>query len=142
MELSSKINDHLFVEWTKDGNLFPRMHSYDSLKDLMKERARLSVGFKHRAASRDSIFWHSASSRYQEKQRDKEKDTSFSGGPSSGNSANKPDITKLPSQCHSMIAELRLSEKEGKGDKGGKGTGKGKGRGRRKGKGCGLSFEV
>ena len=39
MELSSKINDKLFVEWTKDHNLFARMHSYGSLKDLMKERA-------------------------------------------------------------------------------------------------------
>ena len=34
-----------------------------------------------------------------------------------------------------MIAELRVSEKEGKGDKGGKGSGKGKGRGRGKGQG-------
>ena len=32
-----------------------------------------------------------------------------------------------------MIAELRVSEKEGKGDKGGKGSGKGKGQGRGKG---------
>ena len=28
MELSSKNNDKLFVEWTKDDNLFARMHSY------------------------------------------------------------------------------------------------------------------
>ena len=34
-----------------------------------------------------------------------------------------------------MIAERRVSEKEGKGDKRGKGSGKGKGRGRGKGKG-------
>ena len=34
-----------------------------------------------------------------------------------------------------MIAGLRVSEKEGKGDKGGKGSGKGKGGGRGKGKG-------
>ena len=34
-----------------------------------------------------------------------------------------------------MIAELRVSEREGKGDKGGKGSGKGKGRGRGKGQG-------
>ena len=67
-------------------------------------------------------------------QRDKEKDTSFSGGPPSGSSPNKPDITELLSQCHSMIAELRVSEKEGKGDKGGKGSGKGKRRGREKAK--------
>ena len=60
---------------------------------------------------------------------------SFSGGPSSGSSAHKPDITEIVSQCHSMIAELRLPEKEGKGDKGGKGSGKGKGRGRGKGQG-------
>ena len=39
MELSSKMNDKLFVEWTKDNNLFARMHSYGSWKDLMKERA-------------------------------------------------------------------------------------------------------
>ena len=135
MELSSKINDKLFVEWTKDDNLFARMHSYGSLKDLMKDRAQLSVGFKHLAASRGSAFGHTASNRYQEKQRDKEKDTSFSGGPSSGSSAHKQDITELLSQCHSMIAELRVSEKEGKGDKGGKSSGKGKGRGRERGQG-------
>ena len=34
-----------------------------------------------------------------------------------------------------MIAEVRVSEKKGKGDKGRKGCGKGKGRGRGKGKG-------
>ena len=67
MELSSKINDKLFVEWTKDDNLFARMHSYDSLKDLMKECAQVSVGFKHRAASRASAFGRTASSRYEEK---------------------------------------------------------------------------
>ena len=135
MELSSKINDKLFVEWTKDDNLFARMHSYGSLKDLMKERAQLSVGFKHLAASRGSASGRTASSGYQEKKRDEEKDTSFSGGPSSGSSAPKADISELLSQCHSMIAELRVSEREGKGDKGGKGCGKGKGRGRGKGQG-------
>ena len=135
MELSSKINDKLPVEWTKDDNFFARMHSYGSLKDLMKERARLSVGFKHLAASRGSAFERTASSRFQEKQRDKEEDTSFSGRPSSGSSAPKSDVTELLSQCHSMIAELRVSEKEGKGDKGGKGSGKGKRRGRGKGQG-------
>ena len=56
MELFSKINDKLFVEWTKDDNLFARMHSYGSLKDLMKERAQLFVGFKHLAASRGSCI--------------------------------------------------------------------------------------
>ena len=135
MQLPSKINDKLFVEWTKDDNLFARMHSYDSLKDLMKERTRLSVGFKHLAASRGSAFGRTALSRYQEKQRDKEKDTSFCSGPWSGSSAHKPNITDFLSQCHSMIVELRVSEKEGKGDKGGKGSCKGKGRGRGKGKG-------
>ena len=135
MELSLKINDKPFVEWTKDDNIFATMHSYGSLKDLLKERAQLSVGFKHLAASRGAAFGRTASSRYQEKQRDKEKDTSFSGGPSSGSSAIKTDITELLSECHSMIAELRLSEKEGKGDKRGKGSGKGKGRGRGKGQG-------
>ena len=108
---------------------------YGSLKDLMKEGAQLSVGFKHLATSRDSAIGRTASSRYGEKQRDKEKDTSFSGGPSSGNSAPKSDITELASQCHSMIAELRVSEKEGKGNKGGKGSGKEKGPGRGKGQG-------
>ena len=135
MELSSKVNDKLFVEWTKDDKLFPRMHSYGSLKDLMKERAQPSVDFQHFAASRGSTSGRTASSRYQEKQRDKKKDTSFSGGPSSGGSAPKADIPELLSQCHSMIAELRVSEREGKGDKGGKGSGKGKGRGRGKGQG-------
>ena len=62
-ELSSKINDKLFVEWTKDDNLFARMHSYGSLKDLMKGRAQLSVGFIHLAASRGSAFRRTASSR-------------------------------------------------------------------------------
>ena len=66
MDLSSKINDKLFVEWTKDYILFARMHSYCSLKDLMKERAQLSVGFKHLAASRGSASGRTASSRYQE----------------------------------------------------------------------------
>ena len=135
MERSSKLNDKLFVEWTKDDNLFARMHSYGSLKDLMKERAQLSVGFKHLAASRGSASGRTAASRYQEKQGDKEKDTSFSGGPPSGSSAPKADISDLLSQCHSMIAELRVSEREGKGNKGGKGSGKGKGRGRGKGQG-------
>ena len=135
MERSSNINDKPFVEWTKDDNLFARMHSYDSLKDLMKERAQLSVGFKHLAASCGSASGRTASSRYEEKQRDKEKDTSFSGGPSSRSSAPKADISELLSQCHSKIAELRVSEREGKGDKGGKGSGKGKGRGRGKGQG-------
>ena len=135
MELSSKVNDKLFVEWTKDDNLFARMHAYGSLKDLMKERSQLSAGFKHLATSRGSAFGRTASSRYQERQRDKEKDTSFSGGPSSPSSAHKPDITELLSQCPSMIAELRVSDKEGKGDKGGKGSGKGKGRRRGKGQG-------
>ena len=60
MELSSKINDKLFVEWTKDDNLFARMHCYDSLKDLMKERAQLSVGFKHLAPSCGSAFGRTA----------------------------------------------------------------------------------
>ena len=133
MELSSKINDKLFLEWTKDNNLFARKHSYGSLEDLMKERAQLSVGFKHLDASRGSAFGRTASSRYQEKQRDKEHDTFFSGEPSSRSSAPKPDITELLSQCDSMIPELRVSEKEGKGDKGGKGSGKGKGQGREKG---------
>ena len=127
MELSSKINDKLFVEWTKDDNLFARMQSYGSLKVLLKERAQLSVGLKHLSASRGSAFWCTAASRYQDKQRDKQKNTSFSQGPSSGSSAHKPDITEVLSQCHSMIAELRVSEKEGKGNKGGKGSGKGKG---------------
>ena len=125
-ELSSKIYDKLFIEWTKDDNLFARKHSYISVKDLMTERAQLSGGFKHLAASLGSAFWRTASRRYQEKQRDKENDVSFSGGPSSGSSAHKPDMTELLSQCHSMIAELRVSEKEGKGDKGGKGCAKGK----------------
>ena len=58
MDLSPKINDKLFVEWTKDENLFARMHSYDSLKDLMKERAQLSVWFKHLAASRVCFRTH------------------------------------------------------------------------------------
>ena len=79
MELSSKINDKLFIEWTKDDNLFARMHPYDSLKALVKERAQLSVGCKHLAASRASTFGRTASNPYQEKQRDKEKDTSLSG---------------------------------------------------------------
>ena len=118
MELYSKINDKLFVEWTKDDTLFARMHSYDSLKDIMKERAQLSVGFNHLATSRGSLFERTASRRYQEKQRDKEKDTSFCGGPSSGSSAHKPDITGLLDECHSMIPELRVSEKKGKGYKG------------------------
>ena len=135
MELSSKINDKPFVAWTKDDNLFARMHSYGSLKDLMKERAQLSVGFKHLAASRGSASGRTASSRYQDKQRDKEKDTSFSGGPPSGSSAPKVDNSEILSQCHSMIAELRVSERDGKGDKGGKGSGKGKGLGRGKGQG-------
>ena len=135
MELSSKVNDKLFVEWTKDDELFARMHSYGSLKDLMKERAQLSVGFKHLAASRGSTSGRTTSSRYGEKQRDKEKDTSFSGGPSSGSSAPKADISELLSQCHSMIAELRVPGREGKGDKGRKGSGKGKGRERGKGQG-------
>ena len=125
MELSSKINDKPFVQWTKDDNLSAKMHSYGSLKDLMKERTKLSVGLKYPAASRGSAFGRTASSRYQEKQRDKEKDTSFSGGPSSASSAPKSDITELLSQCQSMIAELRVSEKEGKGNKGGKGPGEG-----------------
>ena len=68
MERSSKINDKLLVEWTKDNNLFARMHSYGSLKDLMKERAQLSVGFKHLTASCGSASGRTASSRYQEKQ--------------------------------------------------------------------------
>ena len=135
IEPSSKKNDKLFVEWTKDDNLFARMHSYGSLKDVMKERAQLSVGFKHLAASRGSASGRTASSRYQERQKDKEKGTSFSGGPSSGSSAPKADISELLSQWHSMIAELRVSEREGKGDKGGKGSDKGKGRGRGKGPG-------
>ena len=135
MELSLKINDKLVVEWTKDNNLFALMHSYGSLKDLMKERAQLSVGFKHLAASRGSASGGTALSRYQETQRDKEKDTSFSGGPSSGSSAPEADISELLSQCHSMIAELRVSDREGKGDKGGKGSGKETGRGRGKGQG-------
>ena len=132
IELSSKINDKLFVEWTKDDNLFARMHSYGSLKDLMKGPAQLSVGFKHLAALRGSALERTASSGYQERQRDMEKNTSFSGGPWSGGSTRKVDITELLSQCRSMIAELRVCEKEGKGDKGGKASGKGKGRGRRK----------
>ena len=105
MELSSKINDKLFVEWTKDDNVFARLHSYDSLKDLMKERAQRSVGFKHLAASRGSASGRTASSRYQEKQRDKEKDTSFSGGPSSGSSAPKAWVS---SPCRSFSCVLLL----------------------------------
>ena len=135
MELSSKTNDKVFVEWTKDDTHFARMHSYGSLKDLMKERAQLSVVLEHLAASRGSASGRVASGRYQEKQRDKEKDTPFSGGPSSGSSAPKADISELLSQCHSMIAELRVSEGDGQGDKGGKGSGKGKGRGTGKGQG-------
>ena len=132
MELSAKINGKLFFEWTKDDNRFTRMQSYGLLKDLMKERAQLCVGFKNLAASRGSAFGRTASNRYQEKQRDKEKDTSFSSGPPSESSPNKPDIDELLSRCHAMIAEARVSEKEGKGDKGGKGSGKGKGRGKGK----------
>ena len=135
MEPSSKINDKLFVEWTKDDNLFARMHSYGSLKDLMKERAQLTVGLKHLAALCGSAFGHTASGGYQETQRDKEKDTPVSGGPSSGSSAHKPEITDLLFQCHSMIPELRVLEKEGKGDKAAKGSGQRKGRGRGKGQG-------
>ena len=115
MELSSKVNDKLFDEWTKDDKLFARMHSYGSLKDLMKERAQPSVGFKHLAASRGSTSGRTASSRYQEKQRDKEKETSFSGGPSSGSSAPNGDISELLSQCHSMIAELMTRSRGGPG---------------------------
>ena len=83
MELYSKVNDKLFVEWTKDDNLFAGMQYYGSLKDLMKERAQLSVGFKHLAACPGSASRRTALSRYKGKQRDKEKDMSFSGGPSS-----------------------------------------------------------
>ena len=104
MELSSKINDQAFVEWTKDDNLVARMQSYGSLKDLMKEHAQLSVGFKHLAASRGFASGRTASSRYEEKQEDKEKDTSFFGAPSSGRSARKAHFSELLSQCHSMIA--------------------------------------
>ena len=32
MELSSKINDKFFVEWTKDDNFFATMHSYGSFE--------------------------------------------------------------------------------------------------------------
>ena len=64
MERSSKVNDKLFVEWTKNDKLFARMHSYGLLKDLMKERAQLSVGFKHPAASRGSMSGRTTSSRY------------------------------------------------------------------------------
>ena len=135
IELFSKVNDKLFVEWTQDDKLFAKMHSFGSLKDLMKERAQRSVGFKHLAASRGSTSGCTASSRYQKKQRHKGKDTSVSGGPSSGRSPPKADISELLSQCHSMIAELRVSEKEGKRDKGGQGSGKGKGRGRGRGQG-------
>ena len=39
LKLSSKVNDKLLVECTKDDMLFARMHSYGSLKDLMKESA-------------------------------------------------------------------------------------------------------
>ena len=120
---------------TKDDNLFAGMHSYGSLKDLMKERTQVSVGLKHLAASRGSASGRTASSRHQGKQRDKERENSFSGGPSSGSSAPKVDISELLPQCHSMIAELRVSEREGKGDKGGKGSGKKKGWGREKGQG-------
>ena len=86
MEIPSKVNDKLFVGWTKYYNLFARMHSYDSFKDLMKERAQLSVGFKHLAASRGSDFRRTASNRYQEKGSEKESDTSSSGGLPSGSS--------------------------------------------------------
>ena len=77
MELSSKINDKLFVEWTKDDNLFARMHSDHSLKDVMKERAQFSVGFRHLAASRGSAFGRTAASGYQ-KSRDIRKRTPLS----------------------------------------------------------------
>ena len=80
-ELSSKIDDKLFVQPTKDDNLLAGMHCYGSLKDLMKERAQLYVGFKHLAASRGSAFGRTASNQCQKKQRDKAKDTSFSDGP-------------------------------------------------------------
>ena len=62
MEPASKVNDRLFFEWTKDDTLFARMHSYGSLKDLMKERAQLSVGLKHLAASCGSTSGRTTSS--------------------------------------------------------------------------------
>ena len=77
MELSSKINDKLFVEWTKEDNFFARMHCYDSLKNPTKKRTQLSVSFKHLAASRGSAPGGSASNRYQEKQRNKKRTPLF-----------------------------------------------------------------
>ena len=75
----------------------------------MKECAQLFAGFKHLAASRGFAFGRTALKRYQERQRDKEKETSFFGGPSSGSCTNKPDINELLSKYHLMIAELRVS---------------------------------
>ena len=49
LHLPSKINDKQFAEWTKDQDLFKRMHTYQELADLTVERAELSVELKHLA---------------------------------------------------------------------------------------------
>ena len=57
MELSSKIDDKLFVEWTKDDNLFARMHSYGSLRNLIQESAQLSGWFQTSCRFAWFCFW-------------------------------------------------------------------------------------
>ena len=52
LHLASKINDKQFAEWTKDQDLFRRMHTYQELADLMVERAELSLVLKHLAMKR------------------------------------------------------------------------------------------
>ena len=52
LHLAFQFNDKQFAEWTKDRDLFQRMHSYPELVDLMVKRAELSVGLKHLAMNR------------------------------------------------------------------------------------------
>ena len=93
LHLACKINDKQFAEWTKDQDLFRRMHSYHKLADLMVKRAELSVGIKNLAMNRGIATGKTSTSRYHSKDL---AGTSFTEGAStssqpSGSKASKPN---------------------------------------------------
>ena len=136
LHLASEINDKQLAEWTKDQDLFRRMHTCQELADLTVERAELSVGLKHLAMNRGIATGKASANRYPAKNKDLEGTSctelaSNSSQPSS--SKGSKDLESSLKTLDDIVAELRVSETKEKGKgrgKGGKGCGKGSGGGR------------
>ena len=135
LHLASEINDRQFAEWTKDQDLFRRMHTCQKLADLTVERPELSVGLKHPAMNRGIATGKASTNRYPAKTKNLEGTscTELASDPSQPSSSKgSKDLESSLKTLEDIVAELRVSETKEKGKgrgKGGKGCGKGSGGG-------------